>query len=165
MSEKQNIEQTINFFAKLKNIFIGKARDMNDSKLLHKISLVAFFAWIGLGSDGISSSCYGPEEAFRNLSGHHYLAIFVALGTVFTIFIVSSSYSQIIELFPHGGGGYLVASKLLSPTIGMIAGCSLLIDYVLTITLSISSGADAIYSFVPQAYHSYKLASALAVLL
>ena len=133
MSEKHTIEQTVNFFARLKTIFIGKARDMNDSKLLHKISLIAFFAWIGLGSDGISSSCYGPEEAFRNLAGHHYLAIFVALGTVFTIFIISSSYSQIIELFPHGGGGYLVASKLLSPTVGMISGCSLLIDYVLTI--------------------------------
>ncbi len=165
MSEKQNIEQMVGFFDRLKNIFIGKARDMNDSKLLHKISLVAFFAWIGLGSDGISSSCYGPEEAFRNLSGHHYLAIFVALGTVFTIFIVSSSYSQIIELFPHGGGGYLVASKLLSPTVGMIAGCSLLIDYVLTITLSISSGADAIFSFIPVGYHSYKLTTALIVLI
>ncbi len=164
MSEKQNIEQFVGFFERLKNIFIGRAKDMNNSKLLHNISLIAFFAWIGLGSDGISSSCYGPEEAFRHLQGHHYLAIFVALGTVFTVFIISSSYSQIIELFPHGGGGYLVASKLLSPVVGMVAGCSLLIDYVLTITLSISSGADAIFSFLPPGWHSFKLFTALAVL-
>ena len=81
---------------KIKNIFIGKAKTLQDTSIFHKLSLVAFFAWIGLGADGISSSCYGPEEAFRNLEGHHMLAIFVALGTVFTIFIISSSYIQII---------------------------------------------------------------------
>lgn len=147
---------------KLKNIFIGKAKTLQDSSTFHKLSLVAFFAWIGLGADGISSSCYGPEEAFRNLQGHPMLAIFVALGTVFTIFIISSSYSQIIKLFPQGGGGYLVGSKLLSPTVGMISGCALIIDYVLTITISISSGSDALFSFLPESYHVYKLGVAIA---
>jgi amino acid transporter len=123
--------------------------------------LVAFFAWIGLGADGISSSCYGPEEAFRNLGGHHMLAIFVALGTVFTIFIISSSYSQIIKLFPQGGGGYLVGSKLISPTVGMISGCALIIDYVLTITISVSSGSDALFSFFPESMQVYKLGVAV----
>jgi hypothetical protein len=87
---------------KLKNTFIGKAKDIQDKGLFHKLTLIAFLAWIGLGADGISSSCYGPEEAFRNLQGHPSLAIFVALGTVFTILIISSSYNQIIKLFPHG---------------------------------------------------------------
>ena len=62
--------------------------------------------------------------------GHPALAIFVGLATAITIFIISTSYSQIIQLFPGGGGGYIVASKLLSPMIGMVSGCSLLIDYV-----------------------------------
>ena len=146
----------------LKNTFIGKAKDIEDKGIFHKLSLIAFFAWIGLGSDGISSSCYGPEEAFRNLQGHPSLAIFVAIGTVFTIFIISSSYNQIIRLFPHVGGGYLVGSKLLSPTIGMVSGCALIIDYVLTITLSVSSGADAIFSFFPVGWQVYKLPFALA---
>jgi len=146
---------------KLKNIFIGKAKTLQDKSIFHKLSLVAFFAWIGLGADGISSSCYGPEEAFRNLQGHPMLAIFVALGTVFTIFIISSSYSQIIKLFPQGGGGYLVGSKLLSPTVGMISGCALIIDYVLTITISVSSGTDALFSFFPEKWQVYKLAIAI----
>ena len=98
-------EEGYPLIAKIKNIFIGRAKAVQDKSLFHKLSLVAFFAWIGLGADGISSSCYGPEEAYRNLQGHPMLAIFVALGTVFTIFIVSSSYSQIIRLFPQGGGG------------------------------------------------------------
>ena len=148
---------TFPFLEKLKNIFIGKAKTLQDTSLFHKLSLVAFFAWIGLGADGISSSCYGPEEAFRHLQGHPMLAIFVALGTVFTIFIISSSYSQIIKLFPHGGGGYLVGSKLLSPTVGMVSGCALIIDYVLTITISVSSGTDALFSFFPAHYQAYKL--------
>jgi amino acid transporter len=149
------------FMEKLKNIFIGRAKTLQDKSIFHKLSLVAFFAWIGLGADGISSSCYGPEEAFRNLQGHPMLAIFVALGTVFTIFIISSSYSQIIKLFPHGGGGYLVGSKLLSPTVGMVSGCALIIDYVLTITISVSSGADALFSFFPPAWQGYKLTVAI----
>jgi amino acid transporter len=150
------------FGERLKNAVIGRAKTIQDKKIFHKLTLVAFFAWVGLGSDGISSSCYGPEEAFRNLQGHPSLAIFVALGTVFTIIIISSSYNQIVQLFPHGGGGYLVGSKLLSPTTGMVSGSALIIDYVLTITLSISSGADALFSYFPAEWLPYKLPFALA---
>ncbi len=128
---------------------VGEARDPHDPSIYHKVSLVAFFAWVGLGADGLSSSCYGPSEAFSMLPHHPYLAIFVALGTAFTIAVISMSYHQIIELFPSGGGGYVVASRLISPAVGMISGCALLIDYVLTIALSISSGADAVFSFLP----------------
>jgi amino acid transporter len=149
------------FIGEVKKIFIGRAKTLNDKSIFHKLALVAFFAWIGLGADGISSSCYGPEEAFRHLQGHPMLAIFVAIGTVFTIFIISSSYSQIIKLFPHGGGGYLVGSKLLSPTVGMISGCALIIDYVLTITISVSSGSDALFSFLPESMQAYKLGVAI----
>ena len=148
-------------YDKLKNAFIGRAKDVQDKAIFHKLTLIAFFAWIGLGADGISSSCYGPEEAFRNLAGHPSLAIFVALGTVFTIIIISSSYNQIVRLFPHGGGGYLVGSKLLSPSTGMISGSALIIDYVLTITLSVSSGADAVFSYFPVGFQVYKLPFAL----
>jgi amino acid transporter len=154
-------EESFPFLARSKNIFIGKAKTIQDKSIFHKLSLVAFFAWIGLGADGISSSCYGPEEAFRNLQGHPMLAIFVGLGTVFTIFIISTSYSQIIKLFPQGGGGYLVGSKLLSPTVGMISGCALIIDYVLTITISVSSGTDALFSFFPPAMQVHKLGFAI----
>src|SRR5450759_2449018 len=48
------------FNERLKNTFIGKAKLIQDKGLFHKLTLVAFFAWIGLGADGISSSCYGP---------------------------------------------------------------------------------------------------------
>lgn len=155
-------QSRISFTRWFKNIIIGSARSPQDRTIFHKLSLIAFFAWIGLGADGLSSSCYGPEEAFRALQGHSYLGLFVALGTVVTIFIISASYSQIIELFPSGGGGYLVASKLLSPTFGMFSGCALIIDYVLTITVSIASGADAIFSFLPMEWHPYKLQFAIA---
>ena len=78
-----------------------------------------------------------------------------------TVLVIAASYSQIIELFPTGGGGYLVASKLLSPTVGMVSGSALLIDYVLTITISVASGADALFSFLPPAWIPYKLSFAV----
>ena len=147
---------------RLRELIIGEARSPHDHTIFHKLSLIAFFAWIGLGADGLSSSAYGPEEAFRALQGHTHLGLFVALAAALTILVISASYSQIIELFPTGGGGYLVASKLLSPAFGMISGCALIIDYVLTITISIASGADALFSFLPGEWKSYKLAVAIA---
>jgi amino acid transporter len=153
--------EVFSYSERIKNTFIGRAKTIHDKGLFHKLTLVAFFAWVGLGADGISSSCYGPEEAFRNLQGHTSLAIFVALGTVFTIIIISSSYNQIVRLFPHGGGGYLVGSKLISPTTGMVSGSALIIDYILTITLSVSSGADALFSFFPVDWQPFKLPFAL----
>ncbi len=92
----------------LSKVLIGPARDVHDPKIFHSLSLVAFLAWVGLGSDGLSSSCYGPEEAFLALGSHQYLAIFLALLMALTVFIISASYSQTIDQFPTGGGGYLV---------------------------------------------------------
>lgn len=144
-----------------KALVFGRALSPHDKAVFHNLSLIAFFAWVGLGADGLSSSCYGPEEAFLALKTHPYLAIFVGLASALTVFVISASYSQIIEYFPTGGGGYLVASKLLSPTVGMVSGCALLIDYVLTITISIASGADALFSFLPESLLHYKLGFAL----
>ena len=145
------------FLKKLRSVVLGRAHDIFDPKVFHHLSLIAFFAWVGLGADGLSSSCYGPEEAFLALQGHTHLALFVALASGVTVIVISTSYSQIIELFPSGGGGYLVASKLLSPTVGMVSGCALLIDYVLTITISVASGADALFSFLPAHLLPFKL--------
>ncbi|MFA6336346.1 MAG: amino acid permease, partial [Bacteroidales bacterium] len=146
---------------KVKNIFIGKSLDLKDKSLFHNLSLVALFALVGLGYYGLSSSCYGPAEAYLALGEHTFLALFVGLASVLTIFVISASYSQIIELFPAGGGGYVVASKLLNPTMGMISGCALIVDYALTITLSVASGADALFSFLPPSCEAYKLPTAI----
>ncbi len=156
------MEQTFSKFKSwLKRFLLGDAKNLNDPRLFHRLSLIAFFAWVGLGADALSSSTYGPEEAFLALGTHPSLAIFVALISAFTIFILSKSYSLIVEVFPMGGGGYLVASKLLSPFLGVVSGCALLIDYVLTITISIAAGAAAIFSFLPLEWQSLKLFSAI----
>jgi amino acid transporter len=149
----------------VRDIFVGKAKDLYDKKIFHNISLIALFAWVGLGADGLSSSCYGPEESFKALGSHSVLSLFVALACVITITILCASYSQIIEVFPGGGGGYLVASKLLSPTMGAISGCALLIDYVLTISISISSGSDAFFSILPAHWISMKVPFAVFITL
>lgn len=151
----------LNPFQRLKVLVLGSALNPADRNSFHSISLIAFFAWVGLGADGLSSISYGPENAFLILKDHPHLGLFVALATIITIFVISASYSQIIELFPTGGGGYLVASKLLNPFSGMVCGCALLIDYVLTLTISIAAGADAIFSFLPPELHHYKLQATL----
>lgn len=158
-------------FERLRRIVLGQAKSVEDKSLFHTLSLIAFFAWVGLGADGLSSLCYGPEEAFHSLSGtggqghHYYLSIFVAFASVITVMVISAGYSQLIEAFPSGGGGYVVASKMLSPGLGAICGSSLLVDYVLTITISVASSADFIFSFLPPEYLWFKLHAAVILVL
>jgi amino acid transporter len=134
---------------RVKRLVIGAPRDLKDKSVFHRISLVALLAWVGLGADGLSSSAYGPDEAFRAIGNHPYLAVALALATALTVFIISYAYTRIIEHFPFGGGGYTVASKLLGPRFGVVSGSALLVDYVLTISVSIASGADQIFSTLP----------------
>src|SRR5947208_14418235 len=133
---------------KVTTLLVGRPLDLADSRVYQHISLVAFLAWVGLGADGLSSSCYGPAEAFEHLKEHSYLAVFLALATMFTVFVVAACYSHIIESFPSGGGGYLVASKMLGPKIGALAGCALIVDYVLTVTVSIAAAGDALFGLL-----------------
>jgi amino acid transporter len=152
---------------RLKHFIFGAPRNINDPKIFHKLALIPLMAWIGLGADGLSSSSYGPEEAFRALGQHVYMALFLALGTALTVFIISYAYSRIIEHFPHGGGGYIVATHMLGEKAGVISGSALIVDYILTITVSIASCADAIFSYFPAGLQKYKIffAAFLIVLL
>src|SRR5450432_3996073 len=143
--------------SRLQRMVFGKPRDLRDKRIFHQISLIPFLAWVGLGADGLSSSAYGPEEAFRNLGTHIYLAIGLAAMTALTVFIISAAYRGIIEEFPHGGGGYVVATKLLGKGAGVASGCALLVDYVLTITVSVAAAGDALFSFLPLGWGGLKL--------
>jgi len=135
---------------------IGAPRDLADPRVFHHVSLVVFLAWVGLGADGLSSSAYGPEEAYKALGPHAHLSILLIGMTTLTIAVISFAYSNVIQHFPGGGGGYLVATKLLGNHFGIVSGCALLVDYVLTITVSVASGCDQIWSFLPPASHPYK---------
>ena len=150
--------------SRLKRAIIGAPRDVKDPRIFHHISLIAFLAWVGLGADGLSSSSYGPDEAFRAIGDHAYIAVGLAIATCFTVFIISYAYSRIIEHFPSGGGGYVVASKLLGPRTGVISGSALLVDYVLTISVSIASALDQVLSILPPSFLEFKLLGVAAII-
>ncbi|WDZ94917.1 APC family permease [Herbaspirillum sp. WKF16] len=142
---------------KIREILIGKALDPLKSETRHSLALVAFLAWVGLGADGLSSSAYGPEESFRALGEYTHLGLYLALATALTVFIIALAYNQVIELFPTGGGGYRVATKLVGPYLGLVSGVALILDYVLTIAISVASGVDALASMLPLGFQPYKL--------
>ena len=147
----------VSSWQRFKRVLLGGPKDIEDPHLFHNLSLAAFLAWVGLGADGLSSSSYGPEEAFKNLGDHQYLAVFLALATAITVFIISAAYTKIIEHFPFGGGGYIVTSRLIGPRAGVVSGAALLIDYVLTCTTSVAAGGEAIFSNFPHEWHVWKL--------
>ena len=141
----------------VKELLLGKEKDPLDKKTRKHIALSAFLAWVGLGADGLSSSCYGPQEAYLALGEHSQLAFYLAIAIAITVFIISYAYNQVIELFPNGGGGYKVATELLGSKPGLIAGSALLVDYVLTIVISVASGTDALFSIFPSRFLPFRL--------
>ncbi|MFM0139820.1 APC family permease [Caballeronia grimmiae] len=144
---------------KMWRLVVGKPLDPLDPRTRHAIAVTPLLAWVGLGADGLSSSCYGPEEAFLALGQHTPLALFLAIATAATVFIIALGYNQVIELFPTGGGGYRVATALLGPRPGLVSGAALLVDYVLTVATSLASGVDAFFSLLPVGAQEFKLAT------
>lgn len=138
-----------NFTSRLRDILLGPPHDPLKPETRHAIALIAFLAWVGLGADGLSSSAYGPELTYHALGQHTYLGLYMCVALAVTVFIIALAYNQVIELFPSGGGGYKVATVLIGPKAGLISGSALIVDYVLTITISVASGIDTLASLVP----------------
>ena len=147
--QSESAPSELGFAARSRRILFGAPRDLTDRRIFHRLSVVAFLAWVGLGADGLSSSSYGPEETFRALGPHTYLAVALAGAMILTVFVISIAYSRVIEHFPTGGGGYVVASSLLGERAGVVSGAALLVDYVLTISMSIAAAGEALFSLLP----------------
>jgi len=149
----------------IRKLVKGAPLDPLDRRTRRAITVIPLLAWAGLGADSLSSSCYGPEQAFLALGPYTHLGLYLALATALTVFIVSIGYNQVIELFPSGGGGYKVATSLIGPRAGLVSGAALLIDYVLTIATSLASGADAFFSLLPVGAQAYKLTAEVGLIL
>ena len=144
-------------FDQLRKFVIGKPLDPLNAQTRHGTALIAFFAWVGLGADGLSSASYGPEETFLALGSNTGVGLYLVFATIITVFIIALAYNQVIELFPTGGGGYRVATQLIGPYSGLISGAALILDYVLTIAISVAAGVDAMFSLLPAGFQQYKL--------
>ena len=116
---------------------------------LTKVKALAVFS-----SDNLSSSAYATEEILRVLilagTGALFLSIPLTLAISALVIIVAISYTQTVQAYPNGGGAYIVAKDNLGTTPGLVAGASLLVDYVLTVAVSIAAGTAAITSAVPE---------------
>lgn len=145
-------------FSTLKKLFIGrplKSSSEGEGGLLGKLQALAM-----LSSDALSSIAYGPEQVVLVLMTVSAGAIWWSLpiGIVVLILLASLtiSYRQVIHAYPQGGGAYMVTTENLSAKAGLVAGGSLLVDYMLTVAVSVSAGADAITSALP-ILHPYNL--------
>ena len=131
--------------------------------------LIKILALPVFSSDAISSVGYATEEILLALiiAGTGVvtgtpISLYVGLAIVALLWIVVTSYRQTIYAYPSGGGSYIVAKENLGTIPGLTAGASLMIDYVLTVSVSVSSGVAAVLSFMPQ-YQDHRVTIALAV--
>ncbi|MGP7819603.1 APC family permease [Niallia sp. 01092] len=149
----------------IKRILIGKplkTRELGDQKL-NKLKALAI-----LSSDALSSVAYGTEQILLVLAGIGALAYWyslpIAMGVLVLLTALILSYRQIIYAYPHGGGAYVVSRNNLGENAGLIAGGSLLVDYILTVAVSVTAGTDAITSAFPS-MHGYNVPIACLLVL
>lgn len=138
----------------MRQVLIGKPLATHEAihQRLNKLKALAVFS-----SDALSSSAYATEAILLVLvaagAGALGLSWHIALGIAALLFIVSFSYFQTIHAYPNGGGAYIVSKDNLGTTAGLVAAASLLIDYTLTVAVSISAGVAAITSAFPETAH------------
>jgi amino acid transporter len=137
----------------IKRLLVGRALRTEQAaheRLTKKTALAVF------SSDALSSTAYATEEILLVLAvaasatsgGSFSYVVPVSVGIAVLLAIVATSYRQTIHAYPSGGGAYIVAKENLGTTPGLIAGASLLVDYVLTVSVSIAAGVAAITSAV-----------------
>ena len=148
----------------VKRFLIGrplKSTELGEQKFDKKKALAI------LSSDALSSVAYGPEQILIVLITISTVALWysvpIAIGVLFLLTALILSYRQIIYAYPHGGGAYIVAKENLGVNPGLIAGGSLLVDYILTVAVSVSAGADAITSALPALHEHNVLISCIMV--
>lgn len=146
----------------LKRLLIGrplKSTELGEQKL-NKTKALAI-----LSSDALSSVAYGPEQILIVLitvsAAAFWYSIPIAIGVLILLLALILSYRQIIFSYPHGGGAYVVSKENLGIYPGLISGGSLLVDYILTVAVSVSAGTDAITSAFPS-LHAYSIIIATA---
>ncbi|WP_026677379.1 APC family permease [Fictibacillus gelatini] len=152
-------------YSKIKRLLIGKplkSNELHDQKL-NKLKALAI-----LSSDALSSVAYGPEQILIVLATVSAIAFWyslpIAIGVLILLAALILSYRQIIYSYPHGGGAYMVAKENLGMNFGLIAGGSLLVDYILTVAVSVSAGTDAITSAFPT-LHPYSVIIAVCIVI
>ena len=127
-------------WARVRRVVFGAPKDVKDPHAFHKLSLVALLAWVGLGADGLSSSAYGPDEAFRAARRAHRARRLPRASrwrspssSSATATAASSSSSR------RAAAATSSPASSSAPRVGVVSGAALLVDYVLTITISIAS--------------------------
>ncbi|WP_242221001.1 APC family permease [Bacillus cereus group sp. BfR-BA-01380] len=152
-------------FSAFKRFLIGRPLKSNalGEQKLNKLKALAI-----LSSDALSSVAYGTEQILIVLatigSVAFWYSIPIAIGVLVLLTALILSYRQIIHAYPHGGGAYIVSKTNLGINAGLVAGGSLLVDYILTVAVSVSAGTDAITSAFP-ALHQYTVIIAVILVI
>lgn len=160
--ENGTLEEKMNtMYDMMKRFLIGrplKSSELGEQKLSKTKALAI------LSSDALSSVAYGPEQILIVLMAvgvaAYWYSIPIAIGVIVLLTALIMSYRQVIYAYPHGGGAYVVSKENIGQKAGLIAGGSLLVDYILTVAVSVSAGTDAITSAFPS-LHAYNIEMAI----
>ncbi|MBP0727213.1 APC family permease [Bacillus sp. RG28] len=149
----------------IKRMLIGRPLK---STQLGEQKLNVFKALAILSSDALSSVAYGTEQILIVLAtlsaAAFWYSIPIAIGILVLLTALILSYRQIIFAYPQGGGAYMVSRQNLGKTTGLVAGGSLLVDYILTVAVSVTAGTDAIISAFPF-LHGYRVSISVVLII
>lgn len=142
------VTPSASLLSRWKSILVGRPLS---SEEMHHERIPKWKALAVLSSDALSSVAYATEEVLIPLAAFSAVAwsLPIALAIVFLLVVVTVSYQQTIDAYPNGGGAYTVAKENLGVNAGLVAGAALLIDYVLTVAVSVAAGVENMASALP----------------
>lgn len=156
----------MSFTDAVKRVLIGRrlaSAQLGETLLPKRIALPV------IASDALSSVAYAPDEILLTLSvaglSAYAFSLPIAIAVAFVMLVVVASYRQTVHAYPNGGGGYAVASENLGPNAGLVVASALLVDYVLTVAVSVSSGVQNARAVFPAIAGHEGLIAAVAIVL
>lgn len=149
--QQANFDEVLTFLEALKRVLVGRPFETETQR---RTPLRRFAALGKLSSNALSSVAYAPDEilltlAIAGMSAIHFSPL-IGAAVMVVMFVIIASYRQSVKAYPGGGGDYIIASRNLGPKAGTTTGAALLIDFVLTVAVSMSAAAHYLVAALPQ---------------
>jgi amino acid transporter len=149
----------------LRHALLGDDKDVYDPAVFRRITVGALGAWIAMGGDLLGSCVYGPNVLARSSQTTRGVLLVVAVATLATLALLAYAYTRMVAAFPHGGGGYTAAKRVLGEPLALVSGIALVLDAAFNVAVSVVTCVDAMADALPGGFSAAKLPLALSLIL
>ncbi len=142
----------------------GADRDASDPRVLERMTVGVFTAWIAMGGDLLGSCVYGPDVLGRSSVGNRSILVVAAAATLATLALLALAYTRMVARFPHGGGGYTAAKAVVHRRLALVSGVALVFDAGFNVAVSVVACVEAVAAVLPVGGGAVRLPAAILLI-